>query len=215
MAHIRNHSNKPPKYGPLQFTIEGPPISLQAKSFRKDKIRSKVNNALDQVQYFLSDDVQVEVCWYIHERSRYEKDSAPDIDNIVKPIMDAISGVNGILLDDCQVQAISCYWVDSYTGNQRVELSIDYQPEAWVRKNGLRFVHVRNGLCYLLPGNLNAEQSRLIVRMLKKMVDDRDAFVNSSVSYYSSKPIMSSQRVFHRTRIASDFEVVEATDILN
>jgi hypothetical protein len=37
----------------------------------------------------LSGDVQVGIEWTLHEEARYEQDAAPDVDNILKPLLDA------------------------------------------------------------------------------------------------------------------------------
>ena len=215
MADLEENLERPPDYGSLQFSVEGQPASLQSNSSSRQEVKSRVSEKLVDVQYLLSDDVQVEIRWFIHERDRYESDDAPDIDNILKPLMDALCGADGLIVDDCQVQAVSCYWLDSYDRSQRLEFSIDYSPEAWVKKKSLRFIHLGDGLCYPLPGGLSVRQSKFMTRMIKTMVEARDEFEELDVDYYQSKTLMPSQRGFHRTRVASEFEVLEAEDILN
>lgn len=215
MANLSNNLEQPPDYGSLQFSVDGPPASLQSSSGSRQEVESRVTENLEDVQYLLADDVQVEIRWFIHERDRYESDAAPDIDNILKPLMDALCGADGLIIDDCQVQAVGCYWLDSNDGSQRLGFSVDYSPDSWVKKKGLRFIHVYNGLCYPLPGDLNDRQSRFMTEMIKMIVEMRDEFEDLGADYYQSKLLMPSQRVFHRTRVASEFEVLEAEDILS
>lgn len=88
---------------PFEFTIKGPPISQQARSKSRKRwkaavvaaAKSKLNSGATPV----SDEVAIKITYY------YEGDT-PDVDNIIKPIQDALIGV--IYIDDSQVvQAIS------------------------------------------------------------------------------------------------------------
>jgi Holliday junction resolvase RusA-like endonuclease len=88
---------------PFEFTIKGPPISHQASSSSRNRWKSAVAAAaiakVRSVDSPMSDDVAIKITYY------YEGDT-PDVDNIIKPIQDALIGI--IYIDDSQVvQAIS------------------------------------------------------------------------------------------------------------
>jgi len=60
-------------------------------------------------------DVKVSIEWTLHEQDPYESDAAPDVDNILKPLLDVLCGPDGILIDDCLA-------VDSGGSNGRIPL---------------------------------------------------------------------------------------------
>lgn len=88
---------------PFEFTIKGPPISHQAKSASRNRWKAAVAAAASaKVQAGdtpTNYDVAIKITYY------YEGD-APDVDNIIKPIQDALIGI--VYVDDSQVvQAVS------------------------------------------------------------------------------------------------------------
>lgn len=88
---------------PFEFTIKGPPISHQAKSRSQQRWKAAVAAAATAKvapgNAPTVDDVAIRITYY------YEGD-APDVDNIIKPIQDALIGI--VYDDDSQVvQAVS------------------------------------------------------------------------------------------------------------
>ena len=84
---------------PIEFTFEGPPLSLQSKNkTRKRAYKQTIENAARLVLpsgfTLVSENLEIKITYY------YEGD-APDVDNIIKPIQDALIGV--IYVDDQQI----------------------------------------------------------------------------------------------------------------
>ena len=83
---------------PFEFTIKGPPISLQAKSASRNRWKSAVAAAATAVlpngSTPTTDEVAISITYY------YDGDT-PDVDNILKPIQDALIGI--VYIDDVQV----------------------------------------------------------------------------------------------------------------
>lgn len=84
---------------PFEFTIEGPPVSAQARrKERRHRWKADVANAarrsLAAEADIVVDDVALSITYY------YDGES-PDVDNIIKPIQDALIGI--IYNDDTQV----------------------------------------------------------------------------------------------------------------
>ena len=69
--------------------------------------------------------------WTVHEQDRYESDAAPDVDNILKPLLDGLCGPEGVLIDDCQVQAVDCRWIDWTLREQPVRTDTLGPIEDW------------------------------------------------------------------------------------
>jgi len=90
---------------PLEFFIEGTPISLQASTRSKDRWR-------ETVRRFASDRVQETVDWSFLEPRGVavtiyyfpQAEMQGDVDNIVKPILDGM--INVVCLDDRVVERV-------------------------------------------------------------------------------------------------------------
>jgi Holliday junction resolvase RusA-like endonuclease len=84
---------------PFEFTIKGPPVSAQTRNRRrlqswKSEVTSAAQRQLSASASIVGDEVSVTITYY------YEGET-PDVDNIIKPIQDALIGV--IYNDDNQV----------------------------------------------------------------------------------------------------------------
>ena len=205
------HIETPPEFGSLQFGVELAPVSLQASSKRRRTVRESVSAAVRQVQYLLSGDVQVEIEWLIHERDRYESDSAPDVDNIIKPMLDGICGPNGLLIDDCQVQAVDCRWIDC-TGNQKVLFRFRFVPNEWVPKASLVFVHIGGNLYIPLNRSTPPEVQLFIIDQWDRMVAVRNQIEDLTGDYFAARATMPIQRPFHKSRLQK-FTLLESQEI--
>lgn len=205
------HIETPPEFGSLQFEVEVAPVSLQASSERRRAVRESVSAAVRQVQYLLSGDVQLEIEWLIHERDRYESDSAPDVDNIIKPMLDGICGPNGLLIDDCQVQAVDCRWID-WTGNQKVLFRFRFMSGEWVPKASLVFVHIGGNLYMPLNRSAPPEAQLLILDQWDRMVTLRNQIEDLTGDYAASRAMMPIQRPFHKSRL-QEFTLLESQAI--
>lgn len=84
---------------PFEFSIYGPPVSLQAR--RRSRIqawKAKVRREAELVWPAGEQPTQDEVCVQI---TYFYENEAPDVDNIIKPIQDALVGL--VYVDDAQV----------------------------------------------------------------------------------------------------------------
>lgn len=84
---------------PFEFTIKGPPVSAQTKNRSrlqqwKNEVKVEAQRALGSASSISNDDICATITYY------YEGDT-PDVDNIVKPILDGLVGV--CYVDDNQV----------------------------------------------------------------------------------------------------------------
>lgn len=205
---------RPPASGNIEFEIPFGPVSLQAESRRKAAARENFRRSLPNTKFLLSGDVKIDIEWLVHERARYESDVAPDIDNILKPLMDVLCGPDGILIDDNQVQSLTCSWIDWTTDNQHLRLHIGFDPDAFVSKDGLTFVEFEKCLCMPMNKNASSESLRLLTKTLKAQFDARNTLQRQGLNYYEAKNVMSIQRVFHKSRVCR-FEVISYQSLLS
>lgn len=200
--------------GEVELRLFVEPVSSQANRGRKDIITSAIHNVTSRYEFVVTNDVKVEIEWYVHQQARYELDSSADVDNIIKPILDALCGPEGILVDDCQVQSVCCSWLDSYSGNQQVIVRVRLlDRDGWMVKDTLAFVHMGKGLCCpILIGEYSPESTLSMIERLEKMIGTRDQLLSQNRDYYDALNVMPIQRVFHISRV-QDFPVVQLSEI--
>jgi crossover junction endodeoxyribonuclease RusA len=82
--------------------IVGSPASLQAKQSRQSWKNSVIKATKICVKKPLEDDwkLELQIDWFSHGRR-----NKPDVDNIIKPILDALNGI--LYADDSQVSNVS------------------------------------------------------------------------------------------------------------
>lgn len=190
-----------PPPGSLELTLALAPVSQQADAEAKLALREAVHTITRTAGFLLTGDVKLSVEWLVSEQARYETDRSPDIDNILKPLIDSFAGPEGLLIDDNQLQHVSCSWIDWNNENEQLRIELMFSPDEWISKKGLIFIQFENGLCLPIPGSdapherigwLNAYTNLLAARK------NADA---TGIPYAWARVLMPRQRVFHRTRI--------------
>ena len=202
----------PAESGNIIFNIEVKPVSSQSTRTKKDVVTNAIRAVTKPLEYLLSGDIVVEIEWLINEDERYESDKNPDVDNIIKPILDALSGPQGVIIDDCQVQFISCHWLSRFGGKECVNLTIKYDPECWYKKANLIFVHLHKALCMPLRGDLPPKQLNLMLDAFEQQILARDRILAEGGTDYMAKGVMSLQRFFHKTKI-NNFKVITLEEL--
>jgi len=185
----------------VEFKIESPPVSQQASSESKKALRHAIRRVLGTAQYLLTGDIRVEVKWSISEQVRYETDRAPDVDNILKPLLDSLVGPNGIIIDDNQVQHVSCSWTDWKREGEELTVALHFISDEWLPKKGLIFVQFDRGICLPIPASASEDQCLDLLEAYKSLLLSRADADSQGLPYTWAKVIMPKQRVFHRTRL--------------
>jgi hypothetical protein len=194
------------------ISVAAAPVSYQAKPQKRNELTELIRLAIGPVDYLLTGDVKLSVKWYQRVKTRYESDQSPDLDNILKPIMDAISGPDGVIVDDCQVQSISCQWIDRRGRDEKVSVLLEYDPEHWLRKEGLRFIHVSQGLCFPYPQNIPLAAVGMLIEAMQSSLEAKNIILEHRFDYRRAQLILPRHRFFHRTRLGS-FEVLEVSEL--
>lgn len=201
LDNIKELGIKPPSSNRLSIRVSLPAVSVQSSKNAKDEFISKVHKKCSEFTFLLSGDVQVEIVWYVHEQERYETDRIPDVDNIIKPLLDGLSGPDGVLIDDNQVQSICCSWIDWTSRDEEVIIEIKHFPNEWVPRNHFQFVQFDKGLCYPIPTYFPKELQRAFVSIFEKGFTLRSEAEKNGAMYEYSRGLMPMTRVFHRTRV--------------
>lgn len=193
----------PPETGAVVIELPVAPVSFQAVAAKKTEVVAPLKAAVAPCSYLLSGDVKIEIQWWISARDRYESDNSADVDNIVKPILDSLCGPDGILIDDCQVQELVCYWSGGYENphQQQVRIEVRYDPEEWVYKDGLVFLQVGRGVYLPMHDNLPGSIVIQMAESFNSMFEDVRRMLDAGASPQSANQMKPSQRVFHRSKL--------------
>jgi hypothetical protein len=200
MGNLDKYLDYPPEFGSLSFELNINPVSHQGSGKGRGVVRQAMADAVSCVRYLLSGELAVEIEWRVQEKLRYEADSSPDVDNIVKPMLDGLCGPGGLLINDCQVQSAHCYWIDT-AGEQSVNFTFRYSPDEWVPKDGLEFVNMGRKLYMPISRNIKKEFQVDMLEQWRKMFDLRDQIESQEVDPYLANMVMPLQRPFHRSRL--------------
>lgn len=201
LHEIQKLGIQPPQSNSLSIAIDLPPVSLQSTGDSKRSFIRKVREQCSCYSFLLAGDVRIEVTWQIHEQERYETDRSPDVDNILKPLLDGLCGPEGILIDDNQVQSICCSWVDWATRDEALTIEVQFLNDEWMPKDHFQFVQFDKGLCYPVATYLPIEIQNCVVSAFERGLIARNELEVLGVSYEDSRLVMPISRVFHRTRI--------------
>jgi Holliday junction resolvase RusA-like endonuclease len=188
---------EPPENGELYLVVEMPPVSLQAPRKKKDAIIAAIRQAVGDTGYILSGEVKVIIEWLVHPRLKYETLDAPDVDNVTKVTLDALCGPEGVLINDCQVQSLECYWMDWNSSEQRTSIRIQFMNDEWLPKDGLRFVRVKGSLCFPLTSGL---PNWTVLHLLQR-IEQAFQVRSQSDDYHLGRSLMPLQQLFHVGRL--------------
>lgn len=122
--------------------------SSQSKKQAITEIRNLIQGELSKFKWIISGHVQVDFVWYLNSRERQETDAIGDIDNISKPVLDALTGTNGIIIDD---SLINGYYTSWGSKNLTIEMNIlfiiiKFNNESTLQKKDLFFYQIDNAM---------------------------------------------------------------------
>jgi len=205
---------EPPEFGCIEFWVDRQPVSLQAKGDKKREFKEFVSVIIKSAGFLLTGDIEIRIEWHIHEQKRYETDTSADTDNIIKPLIDALCGPSGIMIDDNQVQCITCLWIDSYQyDSEKIKITIKYFDDEFISKKGLVFINMGNNLCLPLCESNSQIVQNIIIDTWQQMFVAKKNLLSQGLDYYGAKGVMPIQRVFHKSRI-TEFKIIELEDKL-
>lgn len=198
----------PPEGGEITLDILMAPVSLQAKRAKKISLKSEIKRALGNPRFLLSGDVAIQIEWLVHERLRYESNGIPDVDNVIKVILDSVSGPDGLMINDSQVQFVSCHWIDWTSFDQKFSIQIKYLADEWVMKNGIRWVKFTNNICFPINKHLPPEVTLRFLEITEKRLNERAKIESKGGTYELSRSLMPIQRPFHLVHLKG-FEIID------
>lgn len=189
--------------GEIYLDIDVSPVTLQCKNTkRKDNLKKAVRSALSHLDYVLSGDVTFHLTWQLHEQKRLETSSSSDLDNILKPLIDSCCGINGVLIDDNQLDDVHVQWVNYYDyTNDKVIITLNFNPNETVPKAGLVFVEIDKDLYLpITKYETLAERVEAFDYLQTKYLTRKSAIEIEGYSRATRRK-NKMQRVFHKGRL--------------
>lgn len=190
------------------------PISLQGSARSKAMIGQEIRTEAAKFGRYLTGEVSIEIEWRLAERLRWESGAAlgsPDIDNIMKPLIDGLCGTGNLLFDDCQVQSVACSWID-WTLEDQQQITITVTPlmiDDWFGHDPIIWLDMGDSLCWPIHPRLEREIQAAFVERFESALRLRSELVASGLSLYDASFHMPIQRRFHRAHLQRHgFDVV-------
>lgn len=201
-------ADEPPEFGECAFVFSESPASIQASSDAKRRVTEMVRAQTRPLRWLLDDAVNVEIEWAIHERYRWETDAGADLDNILKPLIDAFTGPEGILVDDSLIKSLAVAWYSTTADQPQMRVRFRFDPDHFLPKERLVFMRVQDALCYPVPAEIREGPGLAIwIAAIKGALATRNALEGLTSSYYPARYVLPAGFI-HRSRVTK-FPVVE------
>lgn len=179
------------------------PVSQGADGRKRRGLMGELQNLTRQIPWMYTGDVSVNIEWTVHLKWRYESDRAVDVDNIIKPLLDGITGPDGVLIDDTQVNHVSVNWT-TWTRTDRQHLRIDIRSldlDLYEQK-GFALVEVRPTLYLPLPAiDADPDGRLLFSEVIQQQFATHEKLVALGTSWDTARAILPVQRLFHRNKL--------------
>ncbi|MGO2092323.1 MAG: RusA family crossover junction endodeoxyribonuclease [Microbacterium gubbeenense] len=189
------------------------PVSLQANRVKVNGFKAALRDAIAAATDFVFvGDVEVTFTWFVSDADRYQRHTAADLDNVLKPMLDAATGPIGIMFDDNQVQSIRASWMPPGAPGVGIELEfLALIPDQVTRREGTAFVQFEASTCYMLPGEAHAQWPALVAQ-LRKYFDSRTRLRTQGVDEAHVALSSPQIRPWHSQRLRMHgFNVLDAT----
>ncbi len=198
---LANSGVVPSPFGKAEFEVLGSPASVQSKKAVRDKYINAIKEQFKGVKYLLTGDLILNVTWLLPAKKRYETDAKSDIDNCLKPIIDAFTGPDGFFIDDCQLRRLYICWRNIESDNERLRFEFEFQADQYSLKEELAFIQLEGALC--TPVNLNWPLAAkvLCTGMLKSNQTNKNILEELGISYPAVAGFLGGGQPFHRTRV--------------
>ena len=128
----------------ILFKISVEPVSIQNKQENKEKLKNKIHQITKTSPYILTDTCFIDIDYLCNYYKRYKNHGSYDIDNIIKPILDSLNGMDGLIIDDYLFDRVSVNWIDKNDEEDVLQLRIFYPELPYVEKEQLVFYKYNN-----------------------------------------------------------------------
>lgn len=204
----------PPPFGSLGVEILGSPASVQSSKVVRDKYLSRIKEKLSCYRYVLTGSLNLEIVWLVSAKSRHETDAKADIDNCLKPIIDAFTGPDGLFINDCQLQGLYICWRPSDSLSERLLFEFRFDADQWCGKERLAFLVLDRALCCPVDMAWPKVVREEWVSAMRAGKSYKTKLEELGVPYLAVAGMLGGSQPFHRTRTAG-FPVLSAETFIS
>ncbi|QDT96261.1 RusA family crossover junction endodeoxyribonuclease [Gimesia aquarii] len=190
----------PSPFGELSVKIPGAPASIQSKKAQRNAYIAQIKTELSKFQFILTGQIILEITWNVPAKSRYETDAKADIDNCLKPIIDAFTGPDGIMIDDCQLKGLYISWTHINSGDEYLHFQFKFDSDHYCERDDLVFIRLEKGLRCPVNTNWPKELKTIWVKAIQAGEDLKAILENENVSYLTLASMTGGAQPFHATR---------------
>lgn len=135
------------EHGRVQFNAKIEPVSLQNNIVKKDLFKSELQKITSKSDYIITGTCWIAIDYFCQHMRRFKNPGAYDVDNIIKPILDALVGSKGLVVDDVIVDRVTVNWIDT-SGDDYISIEIEYPGLLYMLKSDLVFLKSKSNWCF-------------------------------------------------------------------
>jgi hypothetical protein len=201
--------------GRVEIASARDPLSLQASPARRARLKADLAAAVAEgTAGVFTGDVEVTIEWYVSEKVRYGTHMVADLDNIVKPLLDAVTGPDGVMIDDNQVQSLRVSWLDPVGPNRKFLLNFQANsPDEYLHRGGLFFVEFSPERCFPIFAGTRSDIAGRMVQRVDEMLREHKHLMDTGIVSDVARALLPIQRFFPKSRLGR-FTVRPSTDFL-
>jgi len=185
------------EHNQIQICIESSPVSSQNKSSVKQEFKTEMHKVTSQCEYIITSTCWVAIDHYCQYIKRMKNPGVYDVDNIIKPILDSLVGLNGVLIDDVVVDRVTVNWIDT-PHDDYLEIDIQYPDLLYTKKSELVFIKSKSGWCF--PAMQSIVKHDSFSEMIKRYFETWGS-IKTEEEYYKWVGILPIQNFIYFSKI--------------
>ncbi|WP_080428534.1 RusA family crossover junction endodeoxyribonuclease [Burkholderia ubonensis] len=195
-----NAGMAPPPFGEMVIVIPGAPVSVQSSKSVRDAYIATIKAEVSRFHFILTGQLVLNITWLTPAKSRYETDAKADIDNCLKPIIDAFTGPDGLFINDCQLKGLYICWRHIESESERLRFQFEFDSNQWCEKAGFAFIKLDRGLCSPVNRMWPKSMRKLWVEAMQAGEQQRAKLEQLGASYLALVGMTGGSQPFHVTR---------------
>lgn len=199
--------------GQLRFALEVEPVSLQSKPAARAVFDGVLADKLQEFDFLIDSQVSLTVRWWGVPRLRWETDVYPDLDNWLKPLIDAFVGPSRLLVDDSLIRSVDLSFGEGLVARSQLDIALSFDAQHRLPKQGLVYVHFERGLCFPFVGSWSPEAAEIYVSAFRSQLETKRRLEGLSV-HSAATTLLLRNGWIHKSRLRG-FAVVDAVDFLD
>lgn len=192
--------------GLVTFKVNGRPPSVHSKSELKQFFKEAVHEVTSQSDFIITGTCHISIDYRCNHITRRKNPGIYDIDNIIKPILDNLVGISGIIVDDVLVNRVTVNWQDTQD-DEHCEIEIEYPDLLFTKKDDLVFMKSQSGWCF--PTSRRMAFDETYIKLLKLYFSDWNS-ISSEDDYYNNVYNLPIQSFIYHSKIQGrGYEIID------